>query len=133
MQQDVVVAVTGLGAISPYGVGVDALLGGLSSNRSGLNPLSVFPSPLADIPVVGQVTALHESGSLAGRLLSRADRLALSAGREASASLIARPDLRAACAVVIATTVSGLAELPAAIVTDPVAYFRQGGTSTAST
>ncbi len=128
-----VVVITGIGVTSPYGSGVAALTKGLSADAPALAPLTLFETPLDYVPVVGQVRHPVEPAS-AGRMpMSRTDRLAVMAGREAVAGLQARADLRQRCAVVLASTVGGLSDLPPAMVADPSEYYGRAGIDIAST
>jgi 3-oxoacyl-[acyl-carrier-protein] synthase II len=133
MPRHAAVAVTGIGAISPYGLGWEVLLEGLSQCRSGIAPISASANPLDSVPVVGQVTVPLDVEAPTGFRLSRTDRLALLAAREASVPLNERPDDRRECAVVVSTTVAGLSDIDAACVSDPAAYYRRGGLGPAST
>jgi 3-oxoacyl-(acyl-carrier-protein) synthase len=55
------------------------------------------------------------------------------AAREAVAGLQAHPDLRKGCAVVLASTVGGLSDLPVAMVADPAEYYGRAGLDAVST
>ena len=127
------VAVTGIGAISPYGLGWEALLEGLSQGRSAIEPISSSANPLDKIPMVGQVTVPLDLEAPTGFRLSRTDRLALLAARQASVPLAETPDDRRECAVVVSTTVAGLSDIDAACVRDPAGYYRRGSLGPAST
>jgi 3-oxoacyl-(acyl-carrier-protein) synthase len=127
------VAVTGIGAISPYGLGWRVLLEGLSEGRSAIGPISSAMNPLDHVPVVGQVSGPLDVEAPSGFRLSRTDRLALLAAREASAPLAEMPDDRRECAVVVSSTVAGLSDIDSACVRDPAGYYRRGGLGPAST
>jgi 3-oxoacyl-[acyl-carrier-protein] synthase II len=133
MPRRAAVAVTGIGAISPYGLGWAALLEGLSEGRSTVRPISSSVNPLDTVPVVGQVTVPLEVEAPAGFRLSRTDRLALLAARQASLPLAETPDERRECGVVVSTTVGGLSDIDAAGLRDPAGYYRHGGMGPAST
>ena len=115
MPRHAAVAVTGIGAISPYGLGWEALLEGLSEGRSATGPISSSDNPLDNVPIVGQVTVPLDVEAPAGFRLSRTDRLALLAAQEASAPLAETPDDRRECAVVVSTTVAGLSDIDAGV------------------
>lgn len=133
MPRRAAVAVTGIGAVSPYGPGCEALLDGLSGCRSALGPISSSVNPLDTVPVVGQVTAPLHVEAPRGLRLSRTDRLAVTAARQASLPLAESPDERRECAVVVSTTVAGLSDIDAAGLRDPAGYYRHGGLGPAST
>jgi 3-oxoacyl-(acyl-carrier-protein) synthase len=133
MPRRAAVAVTGIGAISPYGLGWEALLEGLSQGRSAIEPISSSANPLDTIPMVGQVTVPLDVEAPTGFRLSRTDKMALLAARQASVPLAETPDDRRECAVVVSTTVAGLSDIDAACVRDPLGYYRRGGLGPAST
>jgi 3-oxoacyl-[acyl-carrier-protein] synthase II len=133
MPRRAAVAVTGIGAISPYGLGWEVLLEGLSQCRSATGPISSSANPLDNVPIVGQVTVPLDVEAPTGFRLSRTDRLALLAARQASVPLAETPDDRRECAVVVSTTVAGLSDIDAACVRDPAGYYRRGGLGPAST
>jgi 3-oxoacyl-(acyl-carrier-protein) synthase len=127
------VAVTGIGVISPFGVGREALFEGLTQGRCAIGPLSVLEAPLAQVPVVGEIRNLPEVGAPGGLHLSRTDRLAVVAARQAAMSLVDEPRIRRDCAVVVSTTVAGLSDLEPEAAVEPEAYYRRGGLGPAST
>lgn len=133
MPRRAAVAVTGIGAVSPYGLGSEALLEGLSGARSAIRPISASANPLDTVPVVGQVTVPLDVEAPPGFRLSRTDRLALVAARQASAPLDEMPEERRECGVVVSTTVAGLSDIDAAGLRDPASYYRRGGLGPAST
>jgi 3-oxoacyl-[acyl-carrier-protein] synthase II len=132
MPRRAAVAVTGIGAVSPYGLGWEALLDGLSGGRSAIRPISSSANPLATTPVVGQVTVPLDVEAPPGFRLSRTDRLALLAAREAGLPLAEMSDERRGCGVVVSTTVAGLSDIDAAGLRDPSGYYRRGGLGPAS-
>lgn len=133
MRRRATVAVTGIGAISPYGLGWEVLLEGLSEGRSAIRPIAASANPLDTVPVVGQVTVPLDVEAPPGFRLSRTDRLALLAARQASLPLTETPDERRECGVVVSTTVAGLSDIDAAGLRDPAGYYRRGGLGPAST
>jgi 3-oxoacyl-[acyl-carrier-protein] synthase II len=133
MPRRAAVAVTGIGAVSPYGLGPAALLEGLSGARSAIRPISASANPLDTVPVVGQVAVPLDVEAPHGFRLSRTDRLALLAARQASVPLDEMPDERLDCGVVVSTTVAGLSDIDAAGLRDPAGYYRRGGLGPAST
>ena len=122
-----------MGVISPFGVGREALFEGLTRCHGGIGPLSIFESPLDQVPFVGEIGAIPDTETPEGLHLSRTDRLAVVAARQAAVSLSSEPRLRRECAIAISTTVAGLSDIDPAAATEPAAYFRRGGLGAAST
>ena len=134
MPRHAAVAVTGIGAISPYGLGWEALLEGLSQGRSAIRPISGSDNPLDSVPIVGQVTVPLDVEAPTGFRLSRTDRLALLAARQASAAPgrdAGRPaGVRAWwCRRRWAVSPTSTPQC----VRDPAGYYRHGGLGPAST
>jgi 3-oxoacyl-[acyl-carrier-protein] synthase II len=74
--------ITGTGMICAAGCGVASVWESIRNNRSGLGPLTLFPSPRFGNHLVGQVR--EDVGALAGEVRgSRSDLLAWIAAREA--------------------------------------------------
>lgn len=113
-----------MGIVSPLGTGLDSFERGLASCQSALAPLTGLDLGFDKQPTVAQVRAELP----AARRLSRTDKLALAAAREAAAGA----DLTG-CGVALSTTVGGLPDIPLAAVKDPRRYFRTGGFATART
>ena len=120
------VVITGIGVASPYGVGLGRLESGLAASECRLAPLSHFSpgfaATVAEFP--GDLTSVDG----AGRWLSRSDRLAIVAARDAVGA-----DLPEDAGVVMATTVAGLSELEPRLVLDPARWYRDGGLERAAT
>ncbi|MGD9765213.1 MAG: beta-ketoacyl synthase [Candidatus Binatia bacterium] len=104
---------TGCGAVSPFGAGVDAFWDGLLSGRSALAPVRGFetadlaPALACEVPP-GSVTAWLDGAEIAR--LERIEQYALAAAREALADAgldLARLD-RASVAVVMGTTLGAM-------------------------
>jgi 3-oxoacyl-[acyl-carrier-protein] synthase II len=131
MPKHVAVAVTGIGAVSPYGLGADALLAGLSEGRAALAPLVGPDNPLDAAQTVGRVGVPLEVEAPRGRRLSRTDKLAVLAAQEAIRPL--DPEKRGGCSAVVSTTVGGLSDIGPECVQDPEGYYRRGGLGVAST
>jgi 3-oxoacyl-[acyl-carrier-protein] synthase II len=123
------VVITGIGVASPYGLGLGLLQAGLLASQCRLGPLAGF-SPGFAATVAEYPGVLPDAGP-AGRALSRTDRLAIAAARDAGGVL--EPDAVRECGVVMATTVAGLSELPPELVADPAAWYRAGGLERAAT
>ncbi len=74
--------ITGLGVIASPGYGVETMWNAIASQRDGLKPLTLFPSPRYGLDPVGEVQLdLLQLG--APRHASRSDRLGWLAAREA--------------------------------------------------
>lgn len=82
MAPDVRVAVTGLGIVSPIGIGRDAFWEGLFAGRSGIGPLSAFEPIGCRSRLAGEIRDFDPAAILGRqglRLLDRTTRLALAA------------------------------------------------------
>src|SRR5262245_3905089 len=82
------VAITGLGVVSPIGVGVPAFLDSLLSARSGTGIITQFDPTPFPCRVAAEVKVPEESlrypiGGKELKIVKRASRLALAAGMEA--------------------------------------------------
>jgi 3-oxoacyl-(acyl-carrier-protein) synthase len=131
MPRHVAVAVTGIGAVSPYGLGADALLAGLSEGRAAIAALLGKDNPLGTEQTVGRVGVPLEVEPPRGLRLSRTDKLAVLAAREAIRPI--DPAEREGCPVVVSTTVGGLSDIGPECARDPEGYYRRGGLGVAST
>lgn len=123
------VAITGIGVVSPFGVGTDRFEKGLQGCHNCLETLDIFESDLSPPPVVAQIREPLEIENRNGFRLSRTDKLAIIASMEAIAQ--ANPERHDANlgGVIVATTVGGLPEVEPQIATDPRAYYRKKGVS----
>jgi 3-oxoacyl-[acyl-carrier-protein] synthase II len=81
------IVVTGLGAVSPFGFGLDSLWAGLRSGRAAIGPFDRFDHSGHRTHVAAQVDTAAELERPHGkrRRLSLADRFAVAAAREAVA------------------------------------------------
>ena len=79
------VVVTGLGAVSPYGVGLRPFWEGLASGRCAIRPITLFQTDGFRSRIAGEVPAGALPTLPASRRRSRADRFSLAAAREAIA------------------------------------------------
>jgi 3-oxoacyl-[acyl-carrier-protein] synthase II len=126
------VAVTGIGVISPFGTGFEAMSYGLLERRSCLGPLTIFDSGLESPPTVGEIRELPALKEHAGFRLSRTDRLAVLAALDAARSANTASDFLESGAL-IATTVAGFAEILPSITSNPARYYHAGGFASATT
>ena len=111
------IGVTGLGAVTPLGPGVDALRRGVATGACGIGPLTRFAyrgrsavAAEAEDPGIPDDLGLSRADA---RRLSRSDRYALAAVREAVAAAGLEATSRAAAAIAVGGTVGGVAEVEA--------------------
>ncbi|HEY0308322.1 MAG TPA: beta-ketoacyl-[acyl-carrier-protein] synthase family protein [Acidobacteriaceae bacterium] len=125
------IVVTGIGVVSPYGVGLSSLQAGLLSGTCCLaSSTDLYPgfdgaiARVSGLPLlVGNSSSHH----------SRSDRLAVVAACDAVADLnLNRVDIQQA-GVVMANTVAGLSEIDPSIAQNPAAWYRDGGLLRAAT
>jgi 3-oxoacyl-[acyl-carrier-protein] synthase II len=100
------VVVTGLGAVTPYGLGVKLFWSGLASGACAIRPLTLIPTDGFRCRVGAEVPD-HLPGS--GRR-SRADRLALAAAAEALEDAGLAAGDRARAALVVGAVGAGMME-----------------------
>jgi len=106
--------ITGMGAISPLGVGAEALWEGLREGRSGIGPLRHPDADRLKVKVAAQVPASFDPAANIDErtlpLLDRTSEFALHAAREAisqSGIDFSQPELGMRTAVVVGTGVGG--------------------------
>ncbi len=126
------IAVIGVGVVSAFGTGRDALLEGLVGERCALRPLDLFATTFETPPTVGQVRDPLDVVQPPGTWWSRTDRLAVTAAHEAWRAAGLDAAARDCCAVITASTVGGLSDIDPAAALDPAAYYRGGGRRAAS-
>ena len=118
------IVVTGIGVVSPYGVGLDCLQAGMLSGKCCLAPTkAVYPGFEG---TTAAVCGLPLPANGADFRYSRSDRLAMVAARDAVASLDRESDAFRESGVFMASTVAGLSEIEPAIAEDPAAWYRRG-------
>jgi 3-oxoacyl-[acyl-carrier-protein] synthase II len=69
------VVVTGMGVVSPVGVGLDAFWDGLSSGRSGIRPITQFDASAFPVRIAGEVQDFDASNWLDRKEARRMDRV----------------------------------------------------------
>jgi 3-oxoacyl-(acyl-carrier-protein) synthase len=125
--------VTGVGVVSPYGIGLDCLQAGMLSGKCCLAPTKDVYSGFEG--TTAQVCDLLLPAKDVSSRYSRSDRMAMVAARDAVANLgcssIAFRD--SGVGVFMASTVAGLSEIDPEIAADPAAWYRRGGLVRAST
>ena len=124
------IVVTGIGVVSPYGMGVDCLQAGMLSGKCCLAPTrDLYPGFEGS---TAQVSGLLPLESKSGPRYSRSDRLAMVAARVAVGNLdYERTGLRGS-GVFMASTVAGLSEIDPEIAEDPATWYQRGGLSSAA-
>ena len=125
------IVVTGVGVVSPYGIGLACLQAGMLAGKCCLAPAKdVYPGFAGTTAPVEACVLLPDEGSISR--YSRTDRLAVVAARNAVADFDCESSAFRESGVVMASTVAGLTEIDAGIVPDPAAWYRRGGLSRAT-
>lgn len=70
------VVVTGMGAITPFGISVDVLWDSLIQGRSGISPVSIFDTTGFDIRFGGEIPDFKPRDHIDRKLVKRLDRYA---------------------------------------------------------
>jgi 3-oxoacyl-(acyl-carrier-protein) synthase len=122
------IVVTGVGVVSPYGLGWAALRTGMLAGKSYLLPVKdLYPGFLGTLASVGELPRKLESQNF-----SRSDKLAVLATQDALSGFNAPyPTLRES-GIVMATTVAGLSEIDAEIAKGAADWYRHGGLTRAA-
>ncbi len=84
MRDDKKVVITGMGAVTPYGVGVDLLWEGLTAGRSGIKPITSFDTAEFETKIAGEVRGFEPEDWLDKKEIKKVDRFvqfALAASR----------------------------------------------------
>jgi 3-oxoacyl-[acyl-carrier-protein] synthase II len=116
--------VTGIGVVSPYGIGLECLQEGMLSGKCCLAPTKdVYPGFEGS---TAQVYELPLPASGADFRYSRSDRLAMAAARDAVATLDCENSAFREGGVFMASTVAGLSEIEPEVAEDPAAWYRRG-------
>ena len=110
------VVVTGMGAISPLGIGVEALWEGLCAGRSGIGPITQFDTTGFETTIAGEVRGFDPEQYLEKKEARKADRFvqfAVAASRMAlaDAALAVTPALAEEFGCVIGAGIGGMATL----------------------
>src|SRR5919112_4268928 len=130
------VVITGLGCVTPLGVGREAFWGGLVRGESGVRRIEGFDVSRSPVRIAGQVRDFDWERELKAkdrRHVARTVPLALAAAREAVDDARLQPsdftlDERRAFGVVLGTGGGGLAFTEAQY----AHYFKRGDSATAS-
>jgi 3-oxoacyl-[acyl-carrier-protein] synthase II len=127
------IVVTGIGVISPYGVGLGCLQEGILAGKCCLMPTQdLYPGFVGSTAQVSELP-LPAKGNSAR--YSRSDRLAMGAARDAVANLVGENAAfrESGAGVFMASTVAGLSEIDPGIAEDAVAWYRNDGLARAAT
>ena len=125
------IVVTGVGVVSPYGIGMDCLQEGMLAGKCCLTPTKdLYPGFEGS---TAQVWGLSLSAKDAGVQYSRSDRLAMVAARDAVRDFDCESAAFRESGVMMASTVAGLSEIDPGIAEDPAAWYRHGGLLRAAT
>jgi 3-oxoacyl-[acyl-carrier-protein] synthase II len=119
------IVVTGVGVVSPYGIGLDCLQAGMLSGKCCLAPTKdVYPGFEGS---TAQVHGLPLSAKGDNSRYSRSDRLAMAAARDAIKDFDCESAAFRESGVFMASTVAGLSEIDPGIAEDPAAWYRRSG------
>jgi 3-oxoacyl-[acyl-carrier-protein] synthase II len=125
------IVVTGVGVVSPYGIGLGSLEEGLLSSQCCLRPSKDFyPGFQGTIAQISESPIPAEGPT---SQYSRTDRLAIVAAQDAVGDFDSDSAAFREGGVVMATTVAGLTEIDPEIATDPAAWYKRVGLSRAAT
>jgi 3-oxoacyl-[acyl-carrier-protein] synthase II len=118
------IVVTGIGVVSPYGIGLDCLQAGMLSGKCCLTPTKdLYPGFEGSTAHVGTLPLAAKENT---PRYSRSDRLAMVAARDAVRESGRESAAFRASGVMMASTVAGLSEIDPAIAHDPAAWYRNG-------
>lgn len=117
------IVVTGVGVVSPYGIGLDCLQAGMLSGKCCLEPVKddVYPGFEGTIARVRDLPALEK---FASPRYSRTDQLAVMATQDAMASSGSDRSAFFDSGIVMASTLGGLTEIDTGVAKDPAAWYR---------
>jgi 3-oxoacyl-[acyl-carrier-protein] synthase II len=120
------IVVTGVGVVSPYGIGLDCLRVGMLAGKSCLEYTKgdVYPGFEGTTAQVCSVPHLVEDSN---PRYSRTDQLAVMAARDAIVSAGCDRSSFGESGLVMASTVGGLTEIDTGIAKDPAAWYRRPG------
>jgi 3-oxoacyl-(acyl-carrier-protein) synthase len=124
------IVVTGIGVVSPYGIGVDCLQAGMFSGKCCLAATNDFYPGF--VGSTAQVSGLPPLRNEFGFRYSRSDRLAMVAARDAVGNLDYESNALRGSGVFMASTVAGLSEIDPEIAQDPTAWYQRGGLARAA-
>jgi 3-oxoacyl-[acyl-carrier-protein] synthase II len=120
------IVVTGIGVVSPYGIGLDCLQAGMLAGKCCLERTTNVVYPGFD-GSVAQVRGLPLLSENSGVRVSRTDQLAVMAVQDAMASSGCDSSTFRESGIVMASTLGGLTEIDTGIAEDPAAWYRRPG------
>jgi 3-oxoacyl-[acyl-carrier-protein] synthase II len=123
---DKTIVVTGVGVVSPYGLGLDCLQAGMLSGKCKLERTKddVYPGFEGTTAQVRGLTLPTADSNLR---FSRTDQLAVIAVQDAMTSSGRDSFAFHESGIVMATTLGGLTEIDTGIANDPAAWYRRPG------
>ncbi len=107
------IVVTGLGAVSPYGVGVGPFWRGLAGGECAIRPITLFETEGFRSRIAAEVPAAAAAALPESPRRSRADRFALAAAREAVADAGLSPAHCRAAGLIVGAIGGGMLETEA--------------------
>ena len=117
------IVVTGVGVVSPYGIGLECLQAGMLAGKSCLTPTKdLYPGFVGSAAQVGSLLLAPKDNS---RRYSRSDRLAMAASEDAVKDFDCASAAFRETGVLMASTVAGLSEIEPEIAQDPAAWYRR--------
>ncbi|MGH9497080.1 MAG: beta-ketoacyl-[acyl-carrier-protein] synthase family protein [Candidatus Sulfotelmatobacter sp.] len=119
------IVVTGVGVVSPYGIGLDCLQAGILSGKCCLERTrdDVYPGFEGTMAQVRCLTLLDQDSTR----YSRTDQLAVMAAEDAMATSGCNHSAFRDSGIVMASTLGGLTEIDTGIAKDPAAWYRNPG------
>jgi 3-oxoacyl-(acyl-carrier-protein) synthase len=119
------IVVTGLGVVSPYGIGLDCLQTGMLSGKSCLQRTKddLYPGFEGTTAQVRGLPRAEQSNPQ----YSRTDQLSVLAAQDAMASSGCDHSALQESGIVMASTLGGLTEIDAGIAKDPATWYRRPG------
>ena len=124
------IVVTGIGVVSPYGIGLECLQAGMLAGKCCLAPTrDGYPGFEG---TTAAVYGLPIPANGADSRYSRSDHMAMVAARDAVANLDREGVVLRESGAFMASTVAGLSEIDPGIAEDPGAWYRGGGLARAA-
>lgn len=115
---------TGVGVVSPYGIGLDSLQAGMLAGKCCLAPTKdIYPDFVGTTAQVREPLLEKDSS----HRYSRTDQLAMLAAQDAMANAGSDRSNFRNSGIVMASTVGGLTEIDTGIAKDPAAFYRRPG------
>ena len=110
------VVVTGLGMITPLGIGVEPTWSGLIAGKSGIGPITSFDTTGFETTIAGEIKDFHPENYMSPKLIKRMDRFvqiavatAVLAMQDAGLEIV--PDLQPHVGSIVGCGLGGLATI----------------------